>query len=146
MDGDIIVQSTVSSVQSHYAMKQSPKISIFINFSLFNRSQLCSRDSVALVWFRASHDSSEIKIAQLMEITQPMKQLSQTSVHHLKVRNVKASIRSPTCLQNKSYSISRRSCCHDLTDSNIAQSFSSLRLKCKHNFSIWWQVTRIHKF
>ena len=72
--------------------KQSPKFSIFINFSLFDRSQLCSRDCVALVWFRVSHDSSDIKIAQLMEITQPMKQISQTLVHHLKVRNVKASI------------------------------------------------------
>ena len=114
--------------------KQSPNTSIFLNCSLFDRSQLCSRDCVALVWFRVSHDSSEIMIAQLMEITQPIKQLSQTLVHHLKVRNVKASICSPTCFQNKSCSSSRRSCCHSLTDSNIVQSFSSSRLQCKHNF------------
>ena len=122
---------------NHQFWEQSPKTSIFLNFSLFDRSQLCSRDCVGLVWFRVSHDCSEIKIAQLMEITQPMKQLSQTLVHHLKVRNVKASIRSRTCFQNKSCSTSRRSCCHGLTDSNILQSFSTSRLQCKHNFSSW---------
>ena len=52
----------------------------------------------------------------------------------------------PACFQNKSCSSSRRSCCHGLTDSNIVQSFSSSRLQCKHNFSSWWHVTRIHKF
>ena len=111
--------------------KQSPKTLIFLNFSLFDRSQLCS------------HDSSDIKISQLIEITQPMKQLSQTLVHHLKVRNVKASIRSRTCFQNKPCSSSRCSCCHGLTDSNIVQSFSTSRLQCKHNFSSWRHVTRI---
>ena len=81
-----------------------------------------------------------------MEITQPMKQLSQTLVHHLKVRNVKASIRPPTCFQNKSCSSSRRSCCHGLTDSNIVQSFSSSRLSCKHNSSSWWHVPESTSF
>ena len=122
------------------------KMLIFLNFSLFDRSQLCSQDCVALVRFRVSHDSNKIKIAQLMEITQPMKQLSQTSVHHLKLRNVKASLRSRTCFQNKSCSSSRRSSCHGLTDSNIVQSFSTSRLQCEHNFSNWRHVTRIHKF
>ena len=40
-DVDIIIQSTVGSVQSHCAIKQSPKTSIFLTFSLFDRSQLC---------------------------------------------------------------------------------------------------------
>ena len=115
--------------------KQSPKTSIFLNFSLLDRSQLCSRDCVAFVSFHVSHDSSEIKRAQLMEVTQPMKQLSQTLVWHLKVQNVKASVCSRTCFKNKSCSSSRRYCCHGLTDSNTLQSFSSSRLQCEHNFS-----------
>ena len=95
--------------------KQSPKTSIFINFSLFDRSQLCSRDCVALVWFRVSRGSSEIKIAQLMEITQPMRQLSETSSESTKCQSF---CPFSTCFQNKSCSSSRRSCCHGLTDSN----------------------------
>ena len=48
--------------------------------------------TIAFLWL-VSHDNSEIKIAQLMAVTQPMQQLTQTLVHHLKGRNVKASIR-----------------------------------------------------
>ena len=84
---------------------------------------------VSLVWFRVSHDNSDTKIAQLLAITQPTKKIITiliyiVLVHHLKARNVKASICPWTCQsfcpsQNKSCSSSRRYCCHGLTDSNI---------------------------
>ena len=95
-DVDIIIQSTVSSVQSHHAMKQSPMFwQNNHHRPQFSSVLACStsHSCVSLVSFRVSHDNSEIKIAQLMAVIQPINQLSQTLVYHLKARNVKASIR-----------------------------------------------------